>query len=82
MAGDTIDETTRFYAIFVGQNKNDTKALYTLQLIAEDNNWFFEKYDHKTADFLLSISLSLGIRPDKLKMRYLKVAVFMKLYLQ
>lgn len=77
IADSTIDHTTRFFKIGVGNNFTDNLRLKALQVLANHYNWFFAPYSHEVADFMLRVAQSLSVRPDELNCRFVGIRRFM-----
>lgn len=77
VAGEEIDETTRFFKIAVGSGAADVAGILALKALAAAHHWYFAKYSHETTDFLLKISLSLSRQPDDLNMTRLPIRKFL-----
>lgn len=76
-AADTVNEDTRFFKIAAGSSAIDATRIHALRMLASSQGWYFAKYTHDTADFLLKISLSLRKMPDDLNFRHLRVGQFL-----
>lgn len=77
VAGEEIDETTRFFKIAVGSGAADVAGIPAMKALAAAHHWYFAKYSHETTDFLLKISLSLSRQPDDLNMTHLPIRKFL-----
>lgn len=81
IAGRVIDDDTLYFKISVGDNKADQMNVHVLKVLAAENGWYFNQYDHNTSDFLLQIALSQAIMPNDLEIRYMKLQNFLHAWL-
>lgn len=81
IAGRVIDDDTLYFKISVGVNKADQMNVHVLKVLAAENGWYFNQYDHNTSDFLLQIALSQAIMPDDLEIRNMKLQNFLHAWL-
>lgn len=81
IAGRVIDDDTLYFKISVGDNKADQMNVHVLKVLAAENGWYFNQYDHKTSDFLLQIALSQAMMPDDLEIRQMKLQMFLHTWL-
>lgn len=81
IAGRVIDDDTLYFKISVGDNKADLMNVHVLKVLAAENGWYFNQYDHKTSDFLLQIALSQAMMPDDLEIRQMKLQKFLHAWL-
>lgn len=81
IAGRVIDDDTLYFKISVGDNKADQMNVHVLKVLAAENGWYFNQYDHKTSDFLLQIALSQAMMPDDLEIRQMKLQKFLHAWL-
>lgn len=81
IAGRVIDDDTLYFKISVGSNRADQMNVHVLKVLAAENGWYFNQYDHNTSDFLLQIALSQAIMPDDLEIRNMKLQNFLHAWL-
>lgn len=81
IAGRVIDDNTLYFKISVGDNKADQMNVHVLKVLAAENGWYLNQYDHNTSDFLLQIALSQAIMPDDLEIRNMKLQNFLHAWL-
>lgn len=77
IAGNTIDEHSRFYKIKVGSTAADKAGVHALKVLASSRQWYFAPYTHGSADFLLRVAISLSRMPDDLNMTIVPVRTFL-----
>lgn len=73
-----ISLDTHFYKIYVGVSARDQMELKTLYLLSECRNWFFQKQDSETANFLNNIAKSLSVSIIDLPTTHISITDFMR----
>lgn len=73
-----ISLDTHFYKIYVGVSAREQMELKSLYLLSECRNWYFQKQDSGTADFLNKIAKSLSVSVIDLPTAHFSITDFMR----
>lgn len=67
-----ITISSKFYKVVSGSTTKDAAALRYLERYASHRGYFFQRYDHDAADFLMKVAESLNVRIVELNYQTIK----------
>ena len=71
-SGKRITISSNFYKVVAGSTTKDAAALRYLERYASHRGYFFQRYDHNTAAFLMKVAESLNVRIVNLNYQTIK----------
>lgn len=71
-SGKRISISSKFYKVIAGSTMSDAAALRYLKKYASHRGYYFQKYDHDAADFLMKVAESLNVHLVELNYQTIK----------